>query len=1009
MAYTVYALCIVPLIDGRVAQKQIETRLPSETNNQRYAKLITTVFPADDWIRGRCKILDARQSILFFKEARQLEDGNWEVKPVTMFLNPGKALVNSETGELSEAPEKPIILRTEEGAYLNFEDGTSINSPSGKFSSARMPGKVIVFREASMPGSDDNFEFITRNIQVNKKQILAVNPVEFKYGKHFGSGHNLTINLGSLEKSKTNRLLPLVQNLKTVELAHLEKIMLLPETSGESLSSETGLTGDSMADLEGAPVKVTCAGPFRLDFGKSQMVLFDQVHVEQLHRQSKPDHLYCDRLEVNFRLKAKDGQGPKEKIKLQTITAFGQPAALHVDSRGAYAQARQITYQLGRRIIHCQSNVLVRDNGYQFQAPEMQYQLTRNNQLGTGWATGPGEVTARSADQDGFFQAAWGSELNIQPQDGKKAISIHGNAHIVLRQNQHFRCEELHFWIWEKRKRGPQPKWDLIPAQLLGLRDVEVNAPEFAGKVDEFRLYWPRPIAPGSSNRITENPQTLKKKAATKNPSRLSFASSRSSSPKLGNARQPNTTRIVGKGHLATAHLTRSNELKSFRVEGKPSGSSSVNSEPDVAAAVDLDRQVHVQSINLKPDENGGPTSVLLDVKGTAIQVDSTRVQDAYKIGVTGFPSTIAAEGIKFKADKLIIDQSTNKAWTDVPGNVEISPAIQSSVQSIGPEPKTNIYWNQRFEFDGRVLRLTDKIRFDGMDYLDSGEQVVYEGETTQLAAAVNRRIDFLQANGPSKLQRSKAGLNSKTSIQELALLGKARIKTTTRESINEVKSTEELYAREINIRTDTGDARAIGPGSLRSIRRNHQTGNQDQVALIPDLASSPSNLSYLQVAFDGQIIGNLKFRQGTINEKVRAVYGPVDHWNASYDPNATSIQGEEIYINCNQMKFSQWQPVRSDKPLVEISAVGNTEIEGKKFRALATQLSYTEENEILQLEGLDRNDAKIWFRKNENHPWQYGEAKKFRYQRSSSEIIGSEDLKEMRFLQLEAPQKRKR
>ena len=65
-------------------------------------------------------------------------------------------------------------------------------------------------------------------------------------------------------------------------------------------------------------------------------------------------------------------------------------------------------------------------------------------------------------------------------------------------------------------------------------------------------------------------------------------------------------------------------------------------------------------------------------------------------------------------------------------------------------------------------------------------------------------------------------------------------------------------------------------------------------------------------------------------------------------------------------MKLNQWQPVGRKKPVVEIAAVGNTEIEGKKFRAIASQLTYTEQNENILLEGLRRENAKIWFRKND-------------------------------------------
>lgn len=1016
VVYYAYALVIVPLIDHRVTQKKIETQHPSQTSSQRYDQLITEIFPEDDWIRERCKILDAKQSILFFKEARQLEDGNWEVKPFTMFLNPDQALVDSKSGDPADRPEQPIILRTDEGAYIQFEDGVSPNSPSGKFSGARMPGKVVVIREPSAPGAGDNFRFETRNIQVNTKQILAVNPVSFEYGRHHGSGHNLTINLAVDGKpDQRNRRMPLVKNLKTVELAHLDEIMLMPDAPDEAFVAKAS-SNDPSADPEGiekqlgqAPIRVTCAGPFRLDFGKSRMVLFDQVHVEQLHPSQPHDHLHCDRLEVLFKLggtpssksKSDDEAGDPDRLRLRTITAHGEPAKLMIDSKNAYAQAHQLDYHIGRRIIHCRREVVLRDGDHQFRAPEMEYQLTTNNQLGTGWATGPGEIVGYPDDPTKVFKATWQSEFNIQPHEGKKAVSMHGNAQIVFQGEKHFHCEELHFWIWEKRKRGERSQWEFFPAQLLGLRQVTLHAPEFGGRVEELRLFWPRPIGVlplDSRDQFTENKKAPGPGKLASHPRKPSASADRSPTASARRT-EPVTNRIVGEGKIATAFLTRQNELRSFRLEGD---------RDSEGQPLKDGRTVHVQSLDLEPTFQQLPHRVLLDVVGDDIQVDALEKKDAFQVSVSGQPATIEADGVKFTAPLLVVDQAANRAWSQVPGQVEISPAIQAKTRPFGPEPKTTIYWNNRFEFDGSILRLTDDIRFEGLDYLDSGEQVTFEGRTKQLAARTNRHVDFSKSLPGGTSAHRSGGRQPVIKIEELALLESAFLKATTRQSIDEVQSVDEIQATEINLRTDTGAARAIGPGSIRSIRASgnpERPAGSNAVAGIQELGGP---LNYLEVAFQGEIVGNVKERRGKILENIRAVYGPARDWNVRYDPDATSIFGEEIYLNCDEMNFSQWTPARSTRAVVEIAAVGNTELEGKKFRALASQLTYTAENEIVQLEGLDRTNARIWFRKNQNQPWQYGEAKKFRYQKSTSEIVGSEGVQEMRFLQFEAPQKRR-
>lgn len=1036
-----YSMLAVPMIDGEIEKGQIEPERVKVKSNHRYEKLIGDIFPEDDWIHDDCKILDAKQSVLFFKEAKQLEDGNWEVKPFTMFLNPDSTLAESLDAEQAGVKkDKPIILRTDEGAYIRFEDGSAPNSPSGKFAGARMPGKVIVMREESEPGAKDSFEFKTTNIQVEKTQILAVNPVQFKYGPHYGSGHNLTINLADVDatKKKRKRHLPIVRNLKTVELAHLDSITLMPDdidltgSSNSSLLDETNeKTAQDTAQKKSAletsvaksPVEIKCAGPFRLDFGKSQMVLFDEVHVEQMHNEGLHDHLYCDRLEVDFIIRKRNKQSKveaKDKINFHRVTAFGSPARLLVDSKDAYAQADFIEYFIKRQIIHCRSNVELRDGSHQFIAPEIQYKLTKNNQLGTGWATGPGQITGNPEDPKKHFQATWQSEFNIQPHEGKKAISLHGNAHIIFQGDQHFGCDELHFWLWEKRQRGAKAKWDFFPAQLLGQRNVTMDAPEFAGKVNEIRVFWPKPIGTIPDDPKEKNRSTQTKQRGTGTNRLVSNAgrnANRDESEK--DADEPVENRVVASGQVAIAYLTDKNELRSFRVE----------------------KDVHVKSIDLTPLLEGKPAKDLLEIRGNEIQVDSTTQKDAYKISVLGSPATIDAEGIRFISEQLHVDQSAEqKAWTNFPGKVIVSPEIKAEERPFGPQPETTIQWNKRFEFDGQVIVLSDDVRFEGFDYLESGDQVEYSGSTPILKARTNRRINFSESLKKTNAKLSQTANNNRSNqfngndinvqyssasgfgsprpaksskpkikISEFAMLQNAYIKSITREAINEIKSIDEIQAREINLNTLTGDARALGPGNVRSIRKGEEKKpGQESEDLLSGISSNKSKISYMEIAFSGKITGNVKDRSATVHENVRCVYGPAETWETRYDPDSTTINGEEIYMNANQLTFNQWKPAGSKKALIEIGAIGNTEIEGKKVRATATQLTYTEENEMILLEGLQRDTAKIWFRKNESSQWQHGEAKQFRYQRKTGEYVGT-DIKFMRALQLEAPQLKRR
>ena len=64
----------VPMIDGEIEKGQIEPERVKAKSSHRYDKLISDLFPEDDWIRDNCKILDAKQSV-FVLQGSQANGG----------------------------------------------------------------------------------------------------------------------------------------------------------------------------------------------------------------------------------------------------------------------------------------------------------------------------------------------------------------------------------------------------------------------------------------------------------------------------------------------------------------------------------------------------------------------------------------------------------------------------------------------------------------------------------------------------------------------------------------------------------------------------------------------------------------------------------------------------------------------------------------------------------------------------------------------------------------------
>ena len=83
----------------------------------------------------------------------------------------------------------------------------------------------------------------------------------------------------------------------------------------------------------------------------------------------------------------------------------------------------------------------------------------------------------------------------------------------------------------------------------------------------------------------------------------------------------------------------------------------------------------------------------------------------------------------------------------------------------------------------------------------------------------------------------------------------------------------------------------------------------------------------------------------------VRAVYSPIQSWGQTIDPDQPGGLGPQgIAMTCQELSVSEMSA--TTQPGVELSAVGNTLVEGSAFTARAQRLTYTQAKEQLILDG---------------------------------------------------------
>src|SRR5690606_2636435 len=116
----------------------------------------------------------------------------------------------------------------------------------------------------------------------------------------------------------------------------------------------------------------------------------------------------------------------------------------------------------------------------------------------------------------------------------------------------------------------------------------------------------------------------------------------------------------------------------------------------------------------------------------------------------------------------------------------------------------------------------------------------------------------------------------------------------------------------------------------------------------------------YLHIAFTRGISGSMTRRQVEFHEQVKVTYGPVTDWSQTLHADAPRGLGERgVLMNCDILTLVQLAaagpaPVDGTSPRapIEMTAIGNTLVEGETFTARAERISYAEAKNLLVLEG---------------------------------------------------------
>jgi hypothetical protein len=260
--------------------------------------------------------------------------------------------------------------------------------------------------------------------------------------------------------------------------------------------------------------------------------------------------------------------------------------------------------------------------------------------------------------------------------------------------------------------------------------------------------------------------------------------------------------------------------------------------------------------------------------------------------------------------------------------------------------------------------------------------------------------------------------------VRNILMRGGVRLENRTIEN-GQLKSIDHLDVKNLSVDRGTGDIFAEGPGWFTTVSRGNAakmgplaatpvrpvttrvrptaTPVSSAAIAVPPTAGPPGDpedengLTYLRIDFLRGITGNLHQKELRFEQQVRGIYGPVDDWDQIVDADSPEGLGQkDALIHCDTLRLAQIGPSQGEHPPFEVTATGNTVVEGgQQYTARAHRITYVQAKDLLVLEGDGRSDAQLWRQTTVGGDWARTAGRKILYWRGTNEF----EFDDFRFL----------
>ncbi|MBW3600724.1 MAG: hypothetical protein KY475_26100, partial [Planctomycetes bacterium] len=916
------------------------------THHETRRRILASLFPADAWelTDPRVKVLETDYGMLLLADYHTREDVQLGIRPCTMVLEIPR--------EDAARPPRYVAMQAPDGAVLQFEE--SIDLRRAEFSKpigGRLLGEVRIFSPPTQADGGDALDVATQNVQMNARRVWTPHEVKFRFGRSYGAGRGLTIDLLPIRSPAARSTATFaVAGLRSLELSHLEEAHLEAPPEGlfaaaAESTSQPQAGGDLGREALERPLEITCEGPFRFDFEEFAASFADDVDVRRLHPNGPSDHLSCRLLEIFFT--PPDAGGAEQDDVVRRVIAWGRPVIVRAPSLGAFVEGDRLEYDVVQRRLRLENrralspgdaaesgNAVMEHQGRYFAAPRLQYDLGPPGRLGTLWATGPGVLrgvvpkTSKhlpELPQGAAFEVAWQGDIHLRPHEGMHVASVTGGASATAGEVGGFSAGELHVWLREVPEvavdpQQREPKYRVIPDRLLAQRGVELKSPRFSGGVGKLEVWFEDapPLPPESPN--------------------SPFG------PQQDDRSQPRRQAFDLRSDLVQVRLLRRGD------------------ETTLEDATLRGNVVLRETQTEKPDETPlVVTGDLVELRGFGgAQTRLVVLGDPQR----GIRAEAGARGMVFSGWQLHVDQSIGRVWSDGPGRLTLplEPRSLAQVASVPQRPRggpstISVYWRKGLNFDGHRLLIEENVE-------TRGETQVIRSDSLQ--AFLGRPLDFADPEQFRNAEVARLVFGGRPEDVHGVSLENQSIEG------GELTSLDRGETRDLEIDLIAGRMHAAGPGWIESVRR----GGFDMVGpstLQPAPAGAPGKgrgLTFVRIDFQRAITGQAFTRdlsqwKMTFHDSVETIVGPVERWEQRLSADSPSSLGPRgMLLTSQELSVTQMGVTPQGDRQMELAAIGRPHIESMSFTADGDRLSYDGAKGLLVLEG-GREDARFWHRTN--------------------------------------------